>query len=283
MEEMNDALDRLIDNSDVKVLVISGMGEKAFSAGVDVSDHTEDKVDKMLEAFHDIFRKMSRLDQVTVAAVKGLTLGGGCEISLHGHRVRLSAETYMGLVEVGVGVIPAGGGTKEMALRAHARCAGVKDADPFPFLRRAFETIVFAKVATSGAEALRLFLSPADSLSPNPDRLIQDAKEIALAEARAGYFPGRPRADIPVLGRSALATFKMMIHNGLRAKQISEHDALLGTRVATILCGGDRAPGLASEQDFLDLEREAFLSLLGTRKTQERIQHMLKKGKPLRN
>jgi len=170
-----------------------------------------------------------------------------------------------------------------MALRAHDRCAGVKDADPFPFLRRAFETIGFARVSTSGAEAMRLFLTPADSLSPNPDRLIHDAKEVALGAARAGYRAGRPRTDIPALGRPALAAFKTAVYNALEGQQISAHDALIATKVATILCGGDRAPGLASEQDFLDLEREAFLSLMGTGKTQERIQHMLKNGKPLRN
>ncbi len=161
--------------------------------------------------------------------------------------------------------------------------AGVKDADPFPFLKRAFEFIGMAKVAGSGAEAREMFLTPADSLSPNPDRLIHDAKQVALGAARAGYRPGRPRTDVPALGRPALATFKTAIYNFKEGGQISEHDALLGTKVAHILCGGDRAPGLASEQDLLDLEREAFLSLLGTVKTRERIQHMLKKGKPLRN
>ncbi len=196
---------------------------------------------------------------------------------------RASVETYMGLVEVGVGVVPGGGGTKEMALRAADRCAGVPDADPFPFLKRAFETIAFAKVSTSGAEALRLYLTPADSLSPNPDRLIRDAKQVSLGLASAGYRPGQPRQDIPVLGTPALATFKMGIHNALRGGQISDHDALVGTKVGEILCGGQRQPGLASEQDLLDLEREAFISLLGTPKTQERIQHTLKTGKPLRN
>ena len=128
-----------------------------------------------------------------------------------------------------------------------------------------------------------MFLTPADTLSPNPDRLLGDAKEVALGLARAGYRAPRPRTDVPVLGRPALATFKMGIHNALRGGHISEHDALVATKVATILCGGDREPGVASEQHFLDLEREAFLSLLGTKKTRDRIQHMLKEGKPLRN
>jgi 3-hydroxyacyl-CoA dehydrogenase len=170
-----------------------------------------------------------------------------------------------------------------MALRAHDRCAGVEGADPFPFIKRAFDTIAFAKVSTSGAEAQRMFLTPADSLSANPDRLLHDAKQMALGLARAGYRPPRPRADIPALGRPALTTFKMGIYNASRGGQISEHDALVATHVATILCGGDRAPGTISEQGLLDLEREAFLSLLGTKRTRDRIQHMLKEGKPLRN
>ena len=128
-----------------------------------------------------------------------------------------------------------------------------------------------------------MFLTPADEISPNPDRLIGDAKETALGMARAGYRAPRPRTDIPILGRPALATFRMGIHNAQRGGQISEHDAVVATKVATILCGGDREPGVAGEQHFLDLEREAFLSLLGTKKTRDRIQHMLKEGKPLRN
>ena len=270
-------------------LVVGNQGEH-FSAGANLmlvllaaQEEEWDELDLTIRQFQAATMGIKYADVPVVVAPFGLTLGGGCEIALHGHRVRASAETYMGLVEVGVGVVPAAGGTKEMALRAHDRCAGVKDADPFPFLRRAFETIGLARVSTSGAEAMRLFLTPADSLSPNPDRLIHDAKEVALGAARAGYRAGRPRTDIPALGRPALAAFKTAVYNALEGQQISAHDALIATKVATILCGGDRAPGLASEQDFLDLEREAFLSLMGTGKTQERIQHMLKNGKPLRN
>jgi 3-hydroxyacyl-CoA dehydrogenase len=159
----------------------------------------------------------------------------------------------------------------------------VEGADPLPFLKRAFDLIAFAKVSMSGAEALRMFLTPADSLSPNPDRLIADAKQVALGLARSGYRPGRPRTDVPALGRPALAHFRMLVHNGLRGRLISEHDALLATHVATILCGGDRPPGVASEQDLLDLEREAFLSLCGNEKTQQRMWNLLQTGKPLRN
>jgi 3-hydroxyacyl-CoA dehydrogenase len=248
-----------------------------------VQEEEWDELDRSIRHFQGANMALKYADIPVVAAPFGLTLGGGCEISLHAARVRASAETYMGLVEVGVGLIPGGGGTKEMALRALDRCAGVEGADPFPFLKRAFETIAFAKVSTSGAEALRMFFTPADSLSPNPDRLIADAKQVALGLAHAGYQPGRPRTDVPALGRPAIAAFKAGIHNALRGSQISEHDALVATKVATILCGGDRTPGYASEQHFLDLEREAFLSLLGTKKTRDRIQHMLKEGKPLRN
>jgi 3-hydroxyacyl-CoA dehydrogenase len=270
-------------------LVIGNQGEN-FSVGANlmlvllaVQEEEWDELDLMLRRFQGANMALKYADLPVVVAPFGLTLGGGCEISLHGARVRASAETYMGLVEAGVGLVPAGGGTKELALRALDRCAGVDGADPSPFVKRAFETIAFAKVTTSGAEALRLFLTPADSLSRNPDRLIHDAKQMALGLARAGYRPGRPRTDVPALGRTPLAAFKAGIYNALRGGHISDHDALVATKVATILCGGDREAGTISEQGLLDLEREAFLSLLGTRKTQERIQHMLKEGKPLRN
>jgi 3-hydroxyacyl-CoA dehydrogenase len=241
-----------------------------------------DELDRSVRQFQDANMALKTADIPVVAAPFGMALGGGCEISLHAHRVRASAETYMGLVEVGVGVVPAGGGTKEMALRALDRCAGV-EVDAFPFLRRAFETIAMAKVSTSGAEALKLYLSPADSLSPNPDRLLHEAAELARGLARAGHRALRPRTDVPALGRPALATFEMAIYNLQQGGRISEHDALVAKKVATILCGGDRAPGTTTEQALLDLEREAFLSLLGTKKTRERIQYMLKEGKPLRN
>ena len=270
-------------------LVVGNQGEQ-FTVGANlmlvllaVQDGEWDEMDLAVRQLQDACMGLKYAEVPVVVAPFGLTLGGGAEISLHGSRVRASAETYMGLVEAGVGLVPAGGGTKELALRAHDRCAGVEGTDPFPFLKRAFDLIAFARVSTSGRQALRMFLTPADSVSPNPDRLIADAREVALGLARAGWRPGRPRTDVPVLGRPALATFRVGIHNALRGGHISEHDALVAGKVATILCGGDRPPGVASEQHFLDLEREAFLSLLGTQKTRDRIQHMLKEGKPLRN
>jgi 3-hydroxyacyl-CoA dehydrogenase len=270
-------------------LVIGNQGEH-FSAGANlmlvllaVQEGEWDELDLMIRRFQQANMALKYADLPVVVAPFGLTLGGGTEISLHGHRVRASAETYMGLVEAGVGLVPGGGGTKEMALRALDHVAGVEGADALPFVKRAFELIAFARVSTSGAEARRLFLTPADSISANPDRLIHEAKQVALGLSRAGHRRGRPRADVPALGRTAAAVFKAGIHNARRGGQISEHDALVATKLAGILCGGDGPAGVTSEQHLLDLEREAFLSLLGTRKTQERIQHMLKEGKPLRN
>jgi 3-hydroxyacyl-CoA dehydrogenase len=248
-----------------------------------VQEEEWDELALSIRRFQNANMALKNAPVPVVAAPFGLTLGGGCEISLHATRVQLSAETYMGLVEVGVGVIPGGGGTKELALRAHDRCFGVDGADAFPFVKHAFDQIAFARVSTSGQEAKAALLTPADGISPHPDRLLEDAKQVALGLHRAGYRALRPRPDVPVLGRPALATFKMGIYNAKAGGQISEHDALVAEKVASVLCGGDRSPGLASEQHYLDLEREAFLSLLGTQKTQERIAYMLKEGKPLRN
>jgi 3-hydroxyacyl-CoA dehydrogenase len=221
-----------------------------------------------------------------VVAPFQMVFGGGCEMVLHADRVRAAAETYIGLVEVGVGIIPAGCGTKEMLVRAlDSIPADMKDADPFPFVKRAFETIALAKVATSAEEARDIgFLSGEDSISMNSDRLIADAKKQVLALAATDYVQAQQRTDILALGAPALATLKLGVHLMKRAGYISDHDALIGEKLARILTGGDlNHPTRVSEQYLLDLEREAFLSLIGTRKTQDRIAHMLKTGKPLRN
>jgi len=215
-----------------------------------------------------------------------MVVGGGCEMVLHGDRVRAAAETYIGLVEVGVGIIPAGGGTKEMLVRAlDSIPKNLADADPFPFVKRAFETIAMAKVASSAEEARSLgFLGSDDSISMNADRLIADAKKEVLALASSGYVQPQPRTDILALGLPALSTFKLGIHQMKRAAFISDHDALIGEKLARILTGGDlNHETRVSESYLLDLEREAFLSLVGMRKTQDRIANMLKTGKPLRN
>jgi 3-hydroxyacyl-CoA dehydrogenase len=207
-----------------------------------------------------------------VVAPAGLALGGGCELSLHGDRVQAAAETYMGLVEVGVGLIPAGGGTKEMLLRA-------------PSAQVAFETIGFGKVSTSGPDARRLgYLRDADRITMNRERLITDARAMALTLARAGYQAPVRRAAIPVGGPSAFATLSLGVHLAWRAGRLSDHDAVIGRKLAWILTGGNVPHATTlSEDQILELEREAFLSLCGEAKTQERIGYTLKTGKTLRN
>jgi 3-hydroxyacyl-CoA dehydrogenase len=221
-------------------------------------------------------------DVPVVVAPSGLALGGGCEICLHGDRVVAAAETYMGLVEAGVGLIPAGGGTKELLLRAMAGC-GDKD-DPLPHVQRVFETIGFGKVSTSGDDARRLgYLRSVDSVVANKDRVIAEAKRVALARA-ADYVRPQPPTAIRVGGETVQAALKLGVYLAWRAGRISEHDALIGRTLASILSGGQIAYlGALSESQLLDLEREAFLRLCGERKTQERIAHTLKTGKPLRN
>lgn len=219
-----------------------------------------------------------------VVAPQGMALGGGCEISLHGTRIDAAAETYMGLVEAGVGLISGGGGTKEMLIRANEHAAGGEDLDLFHALKPIFETIATAKVSTSGEEARSLgFLRRADLISMNRDRQVADAKETVLAIVRAGYHPPAP-PEIRVLGEEFLAAAKLAIHMLVRGEYATEHDAVVARKLAYILSGGNvTAPQTVSEQYMLDLEREAFVSLCGERKTQERIAHTLKTGKPLRN
>jgi 3-hydroxyacyl-CoA dehydrogenase len=253
---------------------------------MEAQEENWEELDMMTRAFQNSTMSLRYSPKPVVVAPFQMVFGGGCEMVLHGDRVRAAAETYIGLVEVGVGIIPAGGGTKEMLLRVMDSIPkGVDDADPFPFVKRAFETIALAKVATSAEEARSLgFLSTDDTISMNVDRLIADAKKEVLALAASGYVEPQQRKDILALGAPALATLKLGIHQMKRAGYISDHDAEIGTRLAKILTGGDlNHPTRVSEQYLLDLEREAFLSLVGMRKTQERIGHMLKTGKPLRN
>ncbi|HYO62144.1 MAG TPA: 3-hydroxyacyl-CoA dehydrogenase/enoyl-CoA hydratase family protein [Pyrinomonadaceae bacterium] len=273
-------------------LVVGNQGAN-FSVGANImlmlmlaQDEDWDELDLAIRAFQDATMSLRYSPKPVVVAPFQMALGGGCEVTLHGDRVRASAETYVGLVEVGVGLIPAGGGTKEMLVRAlDALPRGADDADPFPFVKRAFETIALAKVATSAEEGRALgFLRAEDSVSMNQDRLIADAKQDVLALAATGYVQPRRRADVLALGQSALSTLKLGIHQMKRGGFISEHDALVGEKLARILSGGDlNHPARVSEQYLLDLEREAFLSLCGERRTQERMAHTLKTGKPLRN
>ncbi len=226
-----------------------------------------EEVNLMIRTFQDATMALKYSPIPTVVAPFQMALGGGAEFVLHGQRVRASAETYVGLVEVGVGLIPAAGGSKEIYLRMLERWSGSENL--VPPLRAAFETIGMAKVATSAVEARDLgFLRDSDGISMNPDRLLADAKETVLGMARAGFDPGRPRMDIPVMGKAGLAVLQAGLYNMMDARFISEHDRLIGEKLANVLCGGPlTGTQRVSEQYLLDLEREAFLSLSGEKKT----------------
>ena len=262
-----------------------------FSAGanlmlvlLEAQEENWDEVDLMVRAFQGAMMALRYADVPVVAAPAGLAIGGGCEIVLHADRVQAASETYLGLVEVGVGVIPAGGGTKEMVARAMEQMPP-GTTDYLPYIQRAFETVAFAKVSASGPDARKLgYLRSTDAFTMNRERLIADAKARALQLVRDGYQPPTPRTAIPVGGDAVLAPLKLGVHLAWRAGRISDHDALIGRKLATIMAGGNLPhPTTVSEQALLDLEREAFVSLVGERRTQERIQHTLKTGKPLRN
>ena len=242
-------------------------------------------IERMVKGFQDACMRLRYSERPVVAAPAGIALGGGTEICLGADRIRAAAETYMGLVEVGVGLLPAGGGLKEMAVR---HLDGIPDgvaADPLPFLRKAFETVGLGKVATSAKEAREMgFLRPRDGITIQRDFLIHDAKNAVLAMNREGYEAPRPRTDIALPGRSAFTAFAYGLYAMRAAGQISEHDEKIGRKIAWVLTGGDVPPGTRfSEQELLDMERDAFLSLCGEEKTHARIQFMLMKGKPLRN
>jgi 3-hydroxyacyl-CoA dehydrogenase len=250
---------------------------------LEAQEENWEDLDLMVRAFQQTTLGLRYASVPVVVAPAGLCLGGGCEIALHADRIQAAAEAYIGLVEAGVGLIPAGGGTKEMTMRAaDATPAG---GDLLPAVQRAFESIGFAKVSTSAAQARQLgYLQSVDGITMNRDRLLDDAKARALQRVADGYQPPITRTAIRVGGEAVLASLKLGIHLAWRAGRISDHDALIGRKLATIMAGGVLPhPAVVSEQHLLDLEREAFLSLLGERKTLERIQHTLKTGKPLRN
>jgi len=273
-------------------LVIGNQGEH-FSAGANlllvvtqIQNQDWAELDESIRVFQRLNGSLRQFEKPVVAACHGYTLGGGCELSMGAHHVVAAAETYLGLPEVGVGVIPAAGGSKEMLVRATESLPRAEDFDYFPFVRQAFETIGLAKVSRSAPEAVQLkYLRAHEStLVLNRDWHIGEAKARVLQLAAAAAQPQPPRTEIPALGESGVAQFKMILHQMRVAGQISEHDQKVGTKLAAVLCGGDLTSlHFVSEQYLLDLEREAFLSLCGEPKTLERIQHTLKTGKPLRN
>lgn len=271
--------------------LVVGNDAPNFSAGanlmlvlLEAQEGNWEDIDAGIRSFQQTTMALRYSDVPVVVAPAGLALGGGTEMALHADRVQAAAETYMGLVEVGVGLIPGGGGTKEMLVRAMSQLP-TPQSDPLPYVQKAFETVALAKVSTSGPDARRLgYLSSTDSFTMNRERLIADAKAKALERVRDGYVKPAPRLAIPVGGASVGAALKLGVHLAWRAGRASDHDALIGRKVAHIFAGGDAPHATTvSEQYLLDLEREAFMSLLGERKTLERIQHTLKTGKPLRN
>jgi 3-hydroxyacyl-CoA dehydrogenase len=258
-------------------LVVTGEGPN-FSVGanlmlllLEAQEENWDDIDAMIRAFQRSTTGLRYADVPVVIAPFGLTLGGGCEIVLHGDRVQASAESYVGLVEVGVGLIPAGGGTKEMLLRLGPE--------------KAFETIGFARTSTSAPDARRLqYLRDVDGWTMNRDRVVFDAKQVALARAQDGYRPPSRPTQIAVGGDPVRAMLDLGVHLAWRAGRISDHDALIGRKLSWILAGGSLPhAGTVSEDQLLELEREAFLSLCGEKKTLDRMQYTLKTGKTLRN
>ena len=256
-----------------------------------VQEQEWDEIDQMVRAFQSMTQAIKFSPKPVVVAPFNLTLGGGCEIALHAPVRQAHAELYMGLVESGVGLLPAGGGCKEMMLRALAAASGVRRdgrgdlVEVVESIRRAFETIAMATVSTAAVEARGLgFLIPGDAISMNRDRVLSDAKRRALEMVRGGYTPPTPRLDLPVPGENLLATLKLGAHLMRQADYISDHEVKIAGRIAEVLCGGAVSPGTpVSEQYLLDLEREHFKGLCGEKKTVERIAYTLKTGKVMRN
>ncbi|PWL30735.1 3-hydroxyacyl-CoA dehydrogenase/enoyl-CoA hydratase family protein [uncultured Roseivirga sp.] len=274
---------------DYKGLVIGNEGDN-FSAGANLAmlfmfagDQEFDEVNLMVAQFQNTMKRAKFSSIPVVAAPAGLTLGGGCELSLHCDAIQAHAETYIGLVEVGVGLIPGGGGTKELTLRvADSLTAGDPELNR---LQEAFMNIATAKVATSAEEARAMsILRPQDGVTLNRSRLLTDAKAKVLELHEAGYTQPVERTDIKVQGQVGLANFHAGINGMLLGNYISEHDAKIAKKLAWIMCGGDlSAPQEVSEQYLLDLERQMFVELTAEPKTLERIHSILFKGKPLRN
>jgi 3-hydroxyacyl-CoA dehydrogenase len=256
-----------------------------------VQEEEWDDVDMVIRQFQGMTQAIKFSPKPVVVGAFGLTLGGGTEISLHAPARQPHAELYTGLVEVGVGLLPGGGGCKEMLLRAIDSATSIRrdgrgeSVELMEAMKRAFETIAMAKVATSADEARALgFLSDSDGISMNRERVLADCKASALELARSGYEAPVIRTDIPAPGENILATLKLGVYMMRQGDYISDHEVKIGNKVAEVLCGGHVTPGTqVSEQYILDLEREGFKSLCGEKKTQERIQYTLKTGKTLRN
>jgi 3-hydroxyacyl-CoA dehydrogenase len=288
LDGLNKALD--IAEKDYRGLVVANNGTN-FSVGANIGmifmmavEQEYDELNMAIKYFQDTMMRMRYSSIPTVAAPHGMTLGGGCELSLHADKVVAAAETYIGLVEFGVGVIPGGGGSKELTLRASDTYQ--KDDLEINRLRENFLTIAMAKVSTSAYEAYdtNILQKGKDIVVVNPDRQLAIAKQHALLMAENGYTKPIQRTDIKVLGKQALGAFYAGTDQMVAGNYISEHDKKIANKLAYVMAGGDLSEAsYVSEQYLLDLEREAFLSLTGERKTLERLEQMIKTGKPLRN
>ncbi|HEY8657981.1 MAG TPA: 3-hydroxyacyl-CoA dehydrogenase/enoyl-CoA hydratase family protein [Hanamia sp.] len=290
--EVLEALNKSISIAEEKYkgLVIANEGAQ-FSAGANVgmifmyaAEQDYDELDMAIRLFQNSTMRIRYSSIPVVVAPHGLTLGGGCEICLHADKVQAAAESYIGLVELGVGLIPGGGGTKEFALRASDEMQP-NEPETIPLQNR-FITIGTAKVSTSAFEAYELGIlrKGIDGVSMNQSRRIADAKQSVITIFDRGYTQPVQRTDIKVLGRSGLGMLYAGINGMFRGNYISEHDVLIAKKLAYVMCGGDLSePTLVNEQYLLNLEREAFLSLCGEKKTLERLQSVLKSGRPVRN
>jgi 3-hydroxyacyl-CoA dehydrogenase len=283
-----DAFDAFVISNDAANFSV---GANLMLLLMSIQEEEWDDVDLAIRTFQGMTQAIKFSSKPIVAAPFGLTLGGGTEISLHAAALQPYAELYMGLVEVGVGLLPGAGGCKEMLLRAIDSAESIRpggrgeSVELMEAMKKIFETIATAKVATSAHEARGLgFLKASDNISMNRERVLSDAKARALEMVRAGYEPPLPRTDIPAPGENILAALKMGVHLMRQGDYITEYEVKLATKIAEVLCGGNVTAGTAvSEQYILDLEREGFKSLCGEKKTQERIQYTLKTGKTLRN
>jgi 3-hydroxyacyl-CoA dehydrogenase len=283
------ALDKV--KGDFDGLVI-GNDAEVFSAGADlkqilgaIKENKYEQIDQLIRRFQGVMQMIKYAPFPSVSCPQGLVLGGGCEFSLHASEQILAGDTFAGLVEVGVGLIPAGGGTKELALRAYAYASLGDNADPMPFLQRAFMLIGMAKTSTSGLEAIEMGLYGSKaSVTLARDYQILKAKRRVLELTEAGYQAPLPITHLKVVGDPGIQTFNMMLYNMVQGRQISPYDAFVGEKVATVLCGGEVDSGtVVNEEYLLELERRVFLELCHETKTQERIEAMLKTGKALRN
>ena len=280
----------LVNNGELVGLVV-GNEAPNFSVGANIgllgmlaTAGMWDELDRAVAAGQNANMKMKYCRGPVVAAPRGMALGGGCEATLHSAAVRASAETYFGQVEVGVGLIPAAGGCKELAFRYYGSTPPGVIPNPFAYIERIFTTIGMGTTSSSAEEARDLgFLRPHDHVTINPDALLADAKADVLALVQMGYKPPTP-TKVPVPGRDGIASLKVAAHGMRGGGYISEYDQHLANRLAYVICGGNVPAGTElTEQDFLDLEREVFVELCHEEKTQERIQHMLQTGKALRN